>query len=108
MWLVPTGREMSDAEWTAEHVRCLGVRLAGGAIGERDESGQPIVGDTLLYLLNADDAPIDFTLPTYEPGLTWQCLVDTFDAQREAKPFTAGGAFQLGARSAALFQGVRG
>jgi glycogen operon protein len=107
MWLAPTGREIGDAEWAAEHVKCLGVRLAGGGIDERDAAGQPVVGDTLLYLLNADEKATDFTLPSFEPGLTWRCVIDTFDARREARTFTGGHIYQLGDRSAALFHGVR-
>jgi pullulanase/glycogen debranching enzyme len=64
IWLVPSGRAMTDAEWGADHVKCLGVRLAGGGIGERDEEGQPVLGETLLYMLNADEKAVDFTLPT--------------------------------------------
>ena len=108
MWLVPSGREMTDAEWAAEHVKCLGVRLAGGALGERDEEGQPVVGETLLYLLNADERATEFTLPTFEPGLTWRCLIDTFDERREKHTFTGGQTFRLGDRSAALFHGLPG
>ena len=39
------------------------MRLAGDLIGEVDERGEPIVGDTLLMLLNAHHEPIPFTLP---------------------------------------------
>ena len=44
---------MSDEAWNAGFVKCLGVRLAGDLIGDVDERGEPIVGDTLLLLLNA-------------------------------------------------------
>jgi glycogen operon protein len=107
MWLAPSGRELTDAEWETDQVKCLGVRLAGGLIGERDEEGRPVVGETLLYVLNADDKAIDFTLPAFEPGLTWCCLIDTFDRSREAQSFSAGQQVQLADRAAALFQGVR-
>jgi glycogen operon protein len=106
MWLTPSGHEMTDAEWHADHVRCLGVRLAGGGLGEVDDDGEPIVGETLVYLLNSGDA-VDFRLPAFEPGLTWRCLIDTYDDGREGQPFAAGRAFRLGDRSVALFLGVR-
>ena len=44
---------MSDEDWNAGFVKCLGVRLAGDLIDDVDERGEPIVGDTLLLLLNA-------------------------------------------------------
>src|SRR5206468_8259454 len=52
-WFEPSGQEMSDDAWNAGFVKCLGVRLAGDLIGDVDERGEPIKGDTLLILLNA-------------------------------------------------------
>ena len=62
-WFNPAGKEMSDEDWNAGFVKCLGVRLAGDLIGDEDERGEPIVGETLLLLLNAHHEPIPFTLP---------------------------------------------
>jgi glycogen operon protein len=107
MWLAPDGGEMTDAEWNADGVKCLGVRLAGGGIGEVDDEGFPVVGETLVYLLNSG-AALDFALPAFEPGMTWRCLVDTFDEACEGRTFTGGEAFRLGDRSLALFLGVPG
>ena len=52
-WFRPDGKEMMEDEWNNGFTRCLGLRLAGDAIDEIDEKGQPIVGDTFLLLLNA-------------------------------------------------------
>ena len=46
---------MTDAEWQAEGVRAIGLRLAGDAIDDRGPRGERIVDDTLLLLLNAAD-----------------------------------------------------
>jgi glycogen operon protein len=108
MWLAPSGQEMTDAEWSAEHVKCLGVRLAGGGIAEMDHEGDPVMGETLVYLLNASNEAVEFALPSFEPGLTWVCLIDTFDNSREGQALAGGRAFRLGDRSAALFLGARG
>ena len=54
---------MSDEDWNAGFVQCLGMRLAGDLIGEENERGEPIVGETLLLLLNGHWEPIPFTLP---------------------------------------------
>ncbi len=40
----PAGKEMSDEDWNAGFVKCLGVRLAGDLIDDEDERGEPIVG----------------------------------------------------------------
>ena len=62
-FLNPSGQEMTDEDWNAGFIKCIGVRLAGDLIDDEDERGEPIVGDTLLLLLNAHHEPIPFTLP---------------------------------------------
>jgi len=106
MWLAASGQEMTDEEWDAGQVRCLGVRLAGGGIGETDDEGLPIVGETLVYLLNAGFDVVEFRLPAFEAGLTWACLIDTFDAARETQRFAAGRPVVLEDHSLAVFLGV--
>ncbi|HET9468300.1 MAG TPA: glycogen debranching protein GlgX [Vicinamibacterales bacterium] len=103
MWLAPTGHEMTEAEWNADHVRCLGVRLAGDCIGETDDLGHPIQGDTLVYLLNGGSDTVDFVLPSFVEGPIWRCILDTFDPAREERAFTGGITFALADRSVAVF-----
>ena len=55
------------------------MRLAGDVIGDVDERGEPIVGDTLLLLLNAHHEPLPFTLPETKPEHHWERLLDTAD-----------------------------
>src|SRR5438093_3815244 len=62
-WLAPDGREMTDEKWNADFVLSLGMLLNGNAIEEVDERGEPIVGDTLLVLLNGHHDKVPFTLP---------------------------------------------
>jgi glycogen operon protein len=103
MWLSPTGLEVTDAEWNAEHVKCLGVRLAGTAIGEVDDEGTPIIGDTLLYLLNAAPHAIPFTLSSFVPHPRWKCILETFDEGRVGQVFAGGTPYPLAAHSLAVF-----
>ncbi len=107
MWLGPGGTEMTDEEWNADHVKCLGVRLAGEGIDEVDEEGQPVTGDTLTYLLNAGRSAVVFHLPAFEPGIAWECLLDTADTTREAATFDGGAPFRLAEHSLALFRAIR-
>jgi glycogen operon protein len=104
MWLAPDGREMAEMEWNAEHVRCIGVRLSGDAIDELDENGAPIVGDTLLYLLNAGADPIPFRLPSFVTRPQWECLLDTADEDRSGQRFDGGCAYRLADHSLAVFR----
>jgi isoamylase len=77
VWLNPDGREMSDAEWGQSFVRCLGMCLAGRALEEQDDRGQPITDDDLLVLINAHHEAIPFTLPNIDGSSGWQSLIDT-------------------------------
>ena len=59
-WFRPDGNEMTDEDWENPENRCLGLRLAGDAIDETDENGDPITDDTLMVLPNANDETVQF------------------------------------------------
>jgi glycogen operon protein len=103
-WLEPSGEEMTDEAWGAGFVKCLGVRLAGDLIGDVDERGEPIVGDTLLLLLNAHHEKIPFTLPAHKEGQRWERLLDTATAANEPANMKGGEQFDLQGRSMAVFR----
>jgi isoamylase len=77
LWLKPDGKEMTDEEWNQEFARCLGWLLAGEALNELDERGQPVRDESFLVLTNAHHEPIPFVLPGLAQGLQWMTLVDT-------------------------------
>jgi isoamylase len=104
-WFGPTGKEMSDQDWGG-HVRCLGMRLAGDVIGEVNDRGEPIVGDTLLALMNAHHEPIPFALPATKSDHTWELLYDTADDAAGPAAFSGGDQYPLRDRSLALFRTV--
>ncbi len=75
---------MNDQAWKDSCVRSLGVQLFGGEI-DVDEHGEPIIGDTLLLMFNADHAKtVAFTFPKPESGDPWELVFDT------ARPESAG------------------
>jgi len=78
-WFRADGREMTEAEWQDEHLSALALRLAGDAIDERDARGNRIIGDTLVFMLNANVESVHFRLPALEQELYfgWEVLVDT-------------------------------
>jgi isoamylase len=82
-WLDPNGGEMSDEAWNAGYVKCLGMRLAGDLIGDVDQRGLPIVGETLLILLNAHWEPIPFHLPPHGEDRHWEVILGTADPEAE-------------------------
>jgi glycogen operon protein len=103
-WFEPSGREMSDKAWGAGFLRCLGVRLAGDVIGDRDERGDPIVGDTLLLLLNAHYETVPFALPATRAEHCWELLFDTATSQMPPLFCTGGQQYALLGRSLALLR----
>jgi isoamylase len=102
----PSGHEMSDESWNAGFVRSLGVRLSGDTIAEVDERGEPIVGDTLLLLLNAHWEEIAFTLPAARTEHSWQTMIDTADPEQPARVLCGGEPYRLQGRSLALLRTV--
>jgi glycogen operon protein len=98
-FLSPSGEEMSDGDWNAGFVKCLAIRLAGDLINDETERGEPIVGETLLILLNGHWEPITFKLPTTERGHLWERLLDTADTGPEGRSFEGGGEYPLQERS---------
>jgi glycogen operon protein len=105
-WFSPDGHEMTDKEWNAEHIRCLGMRLAGDAIEEMDELGQPILGETLLILMNADHESMTFVLPAHRKGTRWLMILDTATHQKEkrGRMLRGGSTYDLRERSLAVFR----
>jgi len=77
VWLRPDGKEMTDEEWTAGWVRCLGVMLNGETLDHVDEAGEPILDDTFLMLLNCHHEPIDFYLPPAPTNSKWEVVLYT-------------------------------
>ena len=83
-WVSPAGREMQMADWGTP-LECLGVLLVGEEIGELDDDGRPIVGNTFLLVLNAAGAPTEFAMPERLAALDKQVLIDTASGRREGQ-----------------------
>ncbi len=109
VWLQPDGREMADAEWEADWVRSIGVRLDGSALNELAENGEPLIDDDLLILLNAHSEDVTFVLPGTLHGGSWEVLIDTRKAEwpaADTRP--AGSQYAVAGRSLALLRSPRG
>ena len=106
-WFSPSGEEMTDEDWSAGFTKCLGVRLAGDLIGDVDERGEPVVGETLLLLLNAHHEPIPFMLPATRPVHHWERLLNTADPPSETKPLCGGEQYLLKDRSVVVMRTVQ-
>jgi isoamylase len=98
-FFTPAGQDMSDEDWNAGFSKCLGVRLAGDLINDENERGEPIVGETLLMLLNAHWEPISFTLPATSEGHIWDRILDTADLSEHVLDLEGGQQYPLQDRS---------
>jgi glycogen operon protein len=102
-WLDPSGREMTDIAWNAPFVRSLGVLMVGNAIGDIDERGRLVSGDTLLILLSAHHECVPFVLPAVERGHEWVRILDTIEARSMETRYGGGTKYQLEGRTVVLF-----
>jgi len=103
-WLDTSAREMTDRDWSAPHVRHLGVLLAGDAIDEVDERGRHIQGDSLLILLNAALEATTFSLPAAPGGESWRLVFDTSLDEGAIQELAVAGPYRLDAQTAAVFR----
>jgi glycogen operon protein len=79
-WLRPDGKEMQPRDWNVGYARALALRFGGDAIDDLDPAtGRPVVGNTLLILLNASENGVLFRLPrvAHRVGASWEALLDT-------------------------------
>jgi glycogen operon protein len=104
VWLAASGNEMSDVDWGAPLLRSLGVLLAGDAIEDVTDRGEPVRDETLLVLLNAGDTPAPFTLPAPENGQEWQVEFDTSHERLPIARHAPGVIYPLAERSVAVLR----
>ena len=95
---------MTEEAWNTGYACYLGVRWAGDLIGETDEKGAPIVGDTILLLMNAHHDALPFTLPALKDGQQWERLLET--AEGSTAPLLVDGQqpYELPGRSMAVLR----
>ena len=103
-WFQPSGEEMSDEAWNTGYGQCLGVRLPGDLIGDVNERGEPITGDSIVLLVNAHHETVPFTLPTRDGGSGWERLIDTSEAVSEPVDYPGGKQYDLKGRSMVVFR----
>ena len=104
-WFGANGKEMAESEWK-KGLRVLGIRLAGDAIDELDELGNPIIDDSFLVLINAHHERVLFTLPAHRKEVRWEAMLDSRGPlnPKHLKPFKGGQKYNVGARSLALLR----
>jgi glycogen operon protein len=106
-WLKPDGNEMSEAEWSKDFARCLGVLLSGAALQETDMRGRPVRDANFLLLFNAHHETIAFRLPGTGDAEWFPQLDTAFETGKPRSGALAAGAeYALQGRSLALLRQV--
>jgi isoamylase len=104
-WYRPDGGEMTEEEWTAGWVRCLGLRLSGRTLQDVDRYGEPIRDDTFLFCLNPHHEHIQFYIPPCSVGCSWEVIMDTRDPTgTQSSEIKTGEAYDMVEHSAVLFR----
>jgi isoamylase len=76
-WYRPDGEEMTEEEWHAGWVRCLGLSLSGKTLDDVDRVGERLRDDTYLICFNPHHEHIQFYMPPCADGCAWELLFDT-------------------------------
>lgn len=76
-WFSPNGHDMTVHDWHNPTLKAFGFLLEGSAIGERDEEGMWLRGDSLLVLMNGSSQDIPFIMPVHHQHRAWEVILDT-------------------------------
>ncbi|QSR89417.1 glycogen debranching protein GlgX [Methylacidiphilum caldifontis] len=108
-WLDVNGELLTDESWNAGYIKSFGVYLAGDMIGDIDEQGNPIQGNSMLILFNSSESPLSFTLPKRREEKPWTIVFDSADTEfsQKEKEYPGGSSYMLKERSIVLFRGYR-
>src|SRR5205814_184787 len=71
-WYRPDGQQMTEDEWKAGWVRCLGMRLSGRTVDDVDRYGEPLTDDTFLFCVNPHHEHIQFYIPPCIRTCNWE------------------------------------
>lgn len=103
-WYRPDGQEMTQEEWTAGWVRCLGFRLSGRTLDDVDRHGEPVRDESFLFCLNPHNESIQFFLPPCTKACQWRVVLDTRDGFRNSPDvLNAGQSYEMIEHSAVVF-----
>jgi isoamylase len=106
-WLDTNGREVTDEAWRNGNARAIGAELRGDVIPEMDETGERMVDDTLLLLLNASHTSVSFSLPPPPLRLRWEVLIDTAETGGKPRIRRQAGIYRLAGRSLAVLRSAQ-
>jgi isoamylase len=93
-WMHARGGEMTQNDWHDGNARTLGALF-----GNRNNACH-----RLLFLLNASDGAVEFSMPAIPPGASWGCRFDTAREDVEVRAVDFARYYPLVANSAVLLE----
>ncbi|HMN99469.1 MAG TPA: glycogen debranching protein GlgX [Miltoncostaeaceae bacterium] len=105
-WFRADGREMSRRDWRDSELRHLGVFLNGEELPNPGPSGEPVVDDSFVLLINAGHEDVAFRLPARRFGNRWRQVISTAepDAPEGHRSWPARAEVPLAARAMVLMR----
>jgi len=105
-WFRADGREMSRRDWRRSDLRHLGVFLNGEEIRSPGPTGEPIVDDSFVMLVNAGHEQQLFRLPARRFGNRWRQAISTVEPEAPEgwRSWPARSVVPLGPRSLVLLR----
>jgi glycogen operon protein len=103
-WYRPDGEQMTEEEWTAGWVRCLGMRISGRTLDDVDRFGEPLLDDSFLLCLNPHHEDIQFYIPPCSTKCNWELILDTRNPESTGRRgIRPGEPYEMLEHSAVLF-----
>jgi glycogen operon protein len=100
-WYRRDGSHKRDIDWVNHEHHCFALHLIGV---QNDINHQP---EQWILCINSADQMKQFTLPLFEAGSEWQCVLDTScDSQQNCHALPIEGVFDMPAFSIRLFKHV--
>jgi glycogen operon protein len=96
---------MTEEEWNAGWVRCLGLHLNGRTLNDVDRYGELVRDDSFLFCLNPHHEQIQFYMPASATGFSWEVIMDTSDPSlSDSRTLKTGESYEMLQHSAVLFR----
>jgi isoamylase len=103
-WLRTDGRKMTRRDWGNGELRTIGLFLNGSEIATRTPTGEEIVDDSFVVLINASAEPTTFLLPPRRFGARWALELSTADPDAADEMWSARAEVGVEARSIVLLR----
>jgi glycogen operon protein len=103
-WFRTDGRKMTRRDWGDGGLRTIGLFLNGSEIAARTPSGEQIVDESFVVLINSAAERATFLLPPRRFGTRWTLELSTADPEAAGGSWTARAEVEVEGRSIVLLR----